>query len=765
MGLGAGRTELDISLTGEDETRKMLEDAKRRMKALEDQLRDLTDASDDNTDAADDNQSAWERFNGGLDLFGEGLEGATGRFDSLFGAIGKVTGVFGSVSEIVQGVIEVYKLFTEASEEAKKATEKLNQELEEQAERAEELRDQITALREAERGSVTEQRDFQTQILQEQLRHAQLLKNEAGARRIQAELDHKAEVDRVKDLEEQLRDKLETQKELAREERIATNEHTQGQDRLNKLLEHHFKTKNRVQELDEKLNKANRVRGFATEVVNWGEGELTEKKKLQLVLEQQINSQSFVGVTLTGAKAYQAKLARMEMDKQVAALKQMVGLTRTTVDLAGAAADAGGAKPVVPTGGGGGKSKAEREKEALEKAEQARDKLKELRIQEMEREDAIKREKDLFVQAEALRERLTAQLAALPTGKYAKAYEDVRKQLETQIKGVNELLASRVQPVTLEQAKEQTAEALKIQLEIQKKRDEIRAVLAQLADVPKGKAGEEVQKVRKELEEQLKAIDEVLKARGELDLLGAVNEDKVAEAVKKQTDAYAKLKEGVDNLTGAKEKAAEAERKMQQEALAADKKAREELEKQKLAMPLKEVESYKDGINQLSQMAVPAFGDIAKVVDQVATQMGRYKDGQTGLAAAVGASASSIAGAVAKQIGGVKAEAGIRAIYETAMGFATMFTNPAQSVGHFTAATMFGLVAGGVVKTGPGGQKPPAEEAASTTKGSSGGGQGGAITNVYNLQTGIVDGQSTARAFRQAEQQARNTGMASAGGW
>jgi hypothetical protein len=78
---------------------------------------------------------------------------------------------------------------------------------------------------------------------------------------------------------------------------------------------------------------------------------------------------------------------------------------------------------------------------------------------------------------------------------------------------------------------------------------------------------------------------------------------------------------------------------------------------------------------------------------------------------------------------------------------------------------MFGLVAGGVVKTGPGGQKPPTEKPASATTGSSASGGGGAITNVYNLQTGVVDGQGTARAFRRAEQQARNTGMASAGGW
>jgi hypothetical protein len=135
------------------------------------------------------------------------------------------------------------------------------------------------------------------------------------------------------------------------------------------------------------------------------------------------------------------------------------------------------------------------------------------------------------------------------------------------------------------------------------------------------------------------------------------------------------------------------------------------------------------------------------------------------MAMAVTNSASSIAGAIAKQIGGVKAEAAVRAIFETAMGFATL-ANPLESAGHFTAATMFGLVAGGVLKSGgsPGGQKP-AQKPAAATKESNYGGGGGSITNVYNLQTGVVDGQGTARAFRRAEQQARNTGMASAGGW
>ena len=103
------------------------------------------------------------------------------------------------------------------------------------------------------------------------------------------------------------------------------------------------------------------------------------------------------------------------------------------------------------------------------------------------------------------------------------------------------------------------------------------------------------------------------------------------------------------------------------------------------------------------------------------------------------------------------------------MGIATAFGNPLESAGHFAAAAAFGAVALGGFKSTPrggsgGGSKAPAKTEAKSSDSMMGGG-GGQITNVYNLQTGIVDGQSTAQAFRRAEMQARNTGMASAGGW
>jgi len=282
-------------------------------------------------------------------------------------------------------------------------------------------------------------------------------------------------------------------------------------------------------------------------------------------------------------------------------------------------------------------------------------------------------------------------------------------------------------------------------------------VTAELGNLPTtGVTAEAFKDVREKLAKQLADIDRLTAARVQASRDGGMTtaeEDAITAALARQREEMEKLAGMTEDLAVARGKAAQV--------------AAEELEKARLAKPLEDLEKYKEGIGQLTQMAVPAFGEIGTVLSQVTDQLQKYKDGQTSMTKAVTNSASSIAGAIAKQVGGVKAEAGVRAIFETAMGFATLVSNPVESAGHFTAAAMFGLAAGGVLKTGAssgaGGQKAPATRAASTTASSTGG--GGPITNVYNLQTGIVDGQSTARAFRQAEQQARNTGMASAGGW
>jgi hypothetical protein len=168
---------------------------------------------------------------------------------------------------------------------------------------------------------------------------------------------------------------------------------------------------------------------------------------------------------------------------------------------------------------------------------------------------------------------------------------------------------------------------------------------------------------------------------------------------------------------------------------------------------------------------IPELDAFTGVMDKVMAQFYAFREGQVSLTQAIAAGATEIVASAARSIGGVKAEAAVRAIYETAMGFATL-GNPVISAGHFTAAGLLAGVATGVISTGGGAAKSAAagglgKPAASTgmAMGSSGGGGGGSVTNVYNLNAGVVDGQSTTRAFRRAEVQSRNTGFAIAGGW
>ena len=168
---------------------------------------------------------------------------------------------------------------------------------------------------------------------------------------------------------------------------------------------------------------------------------------------------------------------------------------------------------------------------------------------------------------------------------------------------------------------------------------------------------------------------------------------------------------------------------------------------------------------------IPELDAFTGVMDKVMAQFDAFREGQVSLTQAIAAGATEIVASAARSIGGVKAEAAVRAIYETAMGFATL-ANPVISAGHFTAAGLLAGVATGVISTGGGAAKSAAagglgKPAASTgmAMGSSSGGGGGSVTNVYNLNAGVVDGQSTTRAFRRAEVQSRNTGFAIAGGW
>jgi hypothetical protein len=215
------------------------------------------------------------------------------------------------------------------------------------------------------------------------------------------------------------------------------------------------------------------------------------------------------------------------------------------------------------------------------------------------------------------------------------------------------------------------------------------------------------------------------------------------------------------------DKALEDELKAQQEAAEARRKFMEEqaaMERMSVAQPVL------DFAEALTSNLVPALGEVEGLMNKVTDIFEKFSDGQATMTEALGQGAMEIAAFAAKSIGGVKAEAAVRAVYETAMGFATLAT-PALSVGHFTAAAMLAGVATGVISTGgasgAAASKGMGKPSSSTGNGGGGGtgGNDGQITHVYNMMAGVIDGQSTTRAFRRAELQSRGSGFATAGGW
>jgi hypothetical protein len=689
MALGAGRTELNIELTGEDDTRRMLEDAKRRMEQLEAQLRGLTGAARDSEDATEGQRGAFDRFNSSLGSMGEGLEGPVEGLDKLFGGIDKVMGVFGNLSEIVQGAIEVYKFFTEESEESKKATEALTATLKAQEEQAKSTFEAVKALRETEEAAVTESRDVALEIMQEKLKQAELLEQKEQARRISAEIEYKAELSRVDAIGERKRDLQEELVEAAKQETAARAKVTFSESQLLILQGEHFRERKKMLELEKALADEGERGGIARRMAIGVEGKFEEAKTKVRNLEREIRSLSNDILVPEKARADQAKKTADELRKQVTSLGSLWDLAKQTANALGAMLDRKIEKPEPTGGGGGGPTKAEKELAEIERQQAARDAINAADERAELVREAVREEGKLFDDLARKRYDVAASLDSIPknlAGGAEKSFEPLAAGLKKQLAEIDKLLATRMKDFDYE-------------------------------------------------------------------IAGPEEEDALVKLLGTQKTAYDKLNESINQNIDAQSKAQEAAEKM----IAAYERG----------IPASKLAEFQSGVAQMAQMSVPAFNEIGSVIGQVSEQLGKYKEGQITMSKAVSNSASSIAGAIAKQIGGVKAEAAIRGIFETAMGFATL-ANPVESAGHFTAAAMFGLVAGGVMKSGSsavtGGQKAPASRVSSTSESQQQQG-GGTITNVYNLQTGIVDGQSTARAFRQAEQQARNTGMASAGGW
>lgn len=130
---------------------------------------------------------------------------------------------------------------------------------------------------------------------------------------------------------------------------------------------------------------------------------------------------------------------------------------------------------------------------------------------------------------------------------------------------------------------------------------------------------------------------------------------------------------------------------------------------------------------------------------------------QSTLTQALAAGGTAIAANAAKAIGGVRAEAAVRAAYEVGMGFATL-ANPIESAGHFTAAALLGAVAAGAGGGGSAGGR------ASSGGGRESASSGGPSTIVYQFSTLLADQQSVNTGVRRASRAARGTGHESRAG-
>ena len=269
---------------------------------------------------------------------------------------------------------------------------------------------------------------------------------------------------------------------------------------------------------------------------------------------------------------------------------------------------------------------------------------------------------------------------------------------------------------------------------------------ADKADKPKGGRGKSAEERRRaELDRAEKDAQSMIDALSQsIQALYAAGEEEVdldAELAAEAKAREERRKKAADEA----EKAAERLKKAMEQA---DKDERESI-----AQP------YIDLANALGEHLGPELAMIEQMMGAVTAQFDKFVAGQQGFADAVAGSAHAVARAVAEQAGGVRALAAVDAAYHLYKGFGTMFTNPAESAGHFIAAAGLGAVAAGIISTGGGAgggagktrgidRPAPREEQRQAAS--------GGVT--YNISAGVMDGQSVSRAIRTSERASAGTG-------
>lgn len=186
-----------------------------------------------------------------------------------------------------------------------------------------------------------------------------------------------------------------------------------------------------------------------------------------------------------------------------------------------------------------------------------------------------------------------------------------------------------------------------------------------------------------------------------------------------------------------------------------------------------------DRFNEALGITAARFSEVAAANDNLRAVRERYNAGlaesselelahaqaKKSMTTAVIGSVGALAKAGAEQIKNERARAGVMAIIETAMGFATLWTNPAESAAHFIAAATFGLAA----MTGSGSKAASASQTPQRSIMAVDSGMGyaqGALTfNVYGGWYGNSTPQESAAAVADRFRALRGTGFEEGGAW
>jgi len=151
-------------------------------------------------------------------------------------------------------------------------------------------------------------------------------------------------------------------------------------------------------------------------------------------------------------------------------------------------------------------------------------------------------------------------------------------------------------------------------------------------------------------------------------------------------------------------------------------------------------QAMQNSIGIMSQMS-PVLGTVQGSVMELAKTWDLWAASDAGVAGALNATLGITSKAAASFIDDQRAKAGVMALFELAQGLATSVLAPHESISHYAAAAMFGVIAAtgaGTGGGGGGGGGAAVETAAGPERGQGGG--GGPSSVIVNLGSGIVLG-------------------------